>query len=127
MCWPLSDVPLWSPWYKPRRTSDRLIIIMLTVVTAALGLQVHLPAARVTRVASVRMTAPDGEDVLLAKFGLPKPDSLVTGRRAAVGIGLAAAAAIPLVGEPFAAYAEDGMFSVPPLPYAYDALEPTIE
>jgi len=86
----------------------------------------HAPSARVMRGPSPVMTT-GGEDVLFAKFGLPKgPESLVTGRRSAVGLGLAAAT-LPLFVEPFAAFAEDGMFSVPPLPYAYDALEPTID
>ena len=54
----------------------------------------------------------------MAKFGVPQPESLVTGRRQALGLGVTAAA-LPLLGFEGAAVAEDGMFSVPPLPYAY--------
>jgi len=50
----------------------------------------------------------------------------VTDRRRALGLGLAAAA-VPLVGFQGPAVADDGMFSVPPLPYPYDALEPHID
>ena len=43
----------------------------------------------------------------------------------ALALGLVAAT--PLLGVPMPAAAEDGMFSVPPLPYAYDALEPHVD
>jgi Fe-Mn family superoxide dismutase len=66
-----------------------------------------------------------GEEVLLSRFGLPSAESIVTGRRAAIGVGLAAA--VPLFGFEGSAVAEDPMFTLPPLPYAYDALEPHID
>ena len=74
-----------------------------------------LPRAAMRR--TVRMA--EGEDILLAKFGLPEADAIVTGRRSALGLGLAAAATVPMLGLQQAAFAEDGMFSLPPLPYAY--------
>merc|ERR1719263_390169 len=51
----------------------------------------------------------------------------MTSRRSALQLGAAAMAAAPLAAFVTPAVAEDGMFSVPPLPYAYDALEPHID
>merc|ERR1719379_2235382 len=48
-------------------------------------------------------------------------------RRQILGTAAAAAAALPLLGNVKPALADDGMFSLPPLPYAYDALEPHID
>ena len=70
-----------------------------------------------------RMTMPAGEEELLARFGLPTAEPK-TDRRTALGLLAGAAVA---TGFTPAAYAEDGMFSLPPLPYAYDALEPHID
>jgi Fe-Mn family superoxide dismutase len=61
------------------------------------------------------MAAHDGERILLAKFGLPA-DAFRTDRRQALGLGLAAVAA---VGTAAPAMADDPMFTLPPLPYAY--------
>lgn len=74
------------------------------------GPAVHTPAR-----ASVRMAALDGEQLLLAKFGLPA-DAFQTDRRQALGLGLAALAA---VGTAAPAMAQDPMFTLPPLPYPY--------
>jgi Fe-Mn family superoxide dismutase len=66
-----------------------------------------------------------GEQVLLSKFGVPSVECIAdlnTNRRTALGIGLAVS-----VGISTPAHADEGMFSVPPLPYAYDALEPHID
>ena len=71
------------------------------------------------------MTA-DGEELLLQRYGLPS-EGHTTSRRSALQLGAAAMAAAPLASFVSPAVAEDGMFSVPPLPYAYDALEPTID
>jgi Fe-Mn family superoxide dismutase len=65
-----------------------------------------------------------GEQVLLSKFGLPTVDDL--SRRSVLGLG-AAAVASPLFCNVAPAAADDAMFSLPPLPYAYDALEPHID
>ena len=43
----------------------------------------------------------------------------MTSRRSALQLGAAAMAAAPLAAFVTPAVAEDGMFSVPPLPYAY--------
>jgi Fe-Mn family superoxide dismutase len=64
-----------------------------------------------------------GEEQLLAKFGLPSADSVT--RRTALGLGLAATT--PLLGFSGAAVADDAMFTLPALPYAYDALEPHVD
>jgi Fe-Mn family superoxide dismutase len=72
-----------------------------------------------------RMTM-SGEEVLMTRFGLPMAENVVTDRRSALGLGMAAAA-LPLLSFEGAAFADDGMFTVPPLPYAYDALEPHID
>ena len=82
------------------------------------------PSTRVVSRASCPKMAATGEErLLLAKFGIPA-ESLLTTRRSALGLGLAAAAA---VGFSDAAVADDAMFKLPPLPYAYDALEPHID
>jgi Fe-Mn family superoxide dismutase len=86
-------------------------------LTASLSLGLRVPM-------SPRMAAPtSGEHELLAKFGLPKFEEISTDRRTALGL-MAGAAAFSAVSP---AQAQDGMFSVPPLPYAYDALEPHID
>jgi len=73
--------------------------------------------------ASVRMAA-GGEQILLARFGVPAPE-LSVDRRGALGLGAAACAALGTSMPAFAA--DDPMFTLPPLPYAYDALEPHID
>ncbi len=109
-----------SPIEKPEQEA------MLTVATAALAFNT-VPLRTVSRTAAVRMSSvDDGADVLLEKFGLPAPE-LEFSRRTAINLGLAAAAVAPLAGFSGAAFADDGMFSVPPLPYAYDALEPHVD
>jgi Fe-Mn family superoxide dismutase len=71
---------------------------------------------------SVQM-ATSGEERLLQRFGLPAEPSAVT-RRTALALGAATCASASFPRESFA---QDGMFAVPPLPYAYDALEPHID
>ena len=97
-----------------------MISCALLAVTGALV----APSTRVVSRASCPKMAATGEErLLLAKFGIPA-ESLLTTRRSALGLGLAAAAA---VGFSDAAVADDAMFKLPPLPYAYDALEPHID
>jgi Fe-Mn family superoxide dismutase len=68
-----------------------------------------------------------GEKELVSRFGLPQfEEPLAMDRRSAVSLGMAGAA-VSLFGGAMPASASDGMFAVPPLPYAYDALEPTID
>jgi Fe-Mn family superoxide dismutase len=83
------------------------------------------PTDNLVRMVAGEKTADDGVDTLLSQFGLPGVD-LSTGRRSAMGLGVAAFATATL-GNVQPAAAEDGMFSLPPLPYAYDALEPHID
>jgi len=66
-----------------------------------------------------------GEQQLLSRFGLPTEQTIT--RRNALNLGVAAAVAAPLLGAQSPALAEDAMFSLPPLPYAYDALEPHVD
>jgi Fe-Mn family superoxide dismutase len=96
------------------------LLALIAASTSAL----QLPA-RLQRAACPRMSLA-GEEALLARFGLPK-DEIKATRRSAMGLGLAAAAGVPMLGFQGAARAEDGMFSLPPLPYAYDALEPHVD
>jgi len=80
--------------------------------------------ASFSRASCPRMTI-SGEERLIQKFGLPT-EAPATSRRSALGLGLAAAVT-PLVSFGGAAVADDAMFTLPPLPYAYDALEPHID
>ena len=98
---------------------------MLFATIAVSGALVSPMARGVARSGPVCM-AMSGEERLMAKFGLPTPENYVTSRRNALGLGLAASV-VPMVGLSDAAFAQDGMFSVPPLPYDYDALEPHID
>ena len=99
---------------------------MMLLTAPAFSSYVLAPSAR-TR-ASVPMMSLSGEEELLSKFGVPAPEEFKTTRREALGLGatLGVAATMPFLGAA-PAFADDGMFSVPPLPYAYDALEPTID
>ena len=92
----------------------------------ALLLPITADALRMTGAPRMMAGGAAGETELMAKFGLPRPENYVTDRRSALGIG-AAAAATPLLGFMGPAAAADGMFSVPPLPYDYNALEPHID
>ena len=86
-----------------------------------------MPMHTMPSAGSARMAMSQGEELLLSKFGLPGPEEYVTSRRTALGLGaVASAAMLPFMGAA-PAMAEDGMFAVPPLPYAYDALEPHID
>jgi Fe-Mn family superoxide dismutase len=95
------------------------------LMTGTLGLQLASPT-RLQR-AAVRMSAPvnaDDLDELKARY-MPDLVTQQPDRRAAIGLAVAAGGMSMLNALP--AFAEDGMFSVPPLPYPYDALEPTID
>jgi Fe-Mn family superoxide dismutase len=100
---------------------------MLVAVTVSLAGALMAPTSRVGVRAGCPSMGLSGEEQLIAKFGLPTPESIVATRRSALGLGLAAAAAAPLVGFSQAAMAEDAMFTLPPLPYDYDALEPFVD
>jgi Fe-Mn family superoxide dismutase len=79
---------------------------------------------------ALRVTPPPaGEQLLLSKFGLPSSYAaeLTTTRRSALNLGIAATVASPLLLSSQSANAQDAMFSLPPLPYAYDALEPHVD
>ena len=93
---------------------------MMLLTAPAFSSYVLAPSAR-TR-ASVPMMSLSGEEELLSKFGVPAPEEFKTTRREALGLGatLGVAATMPFLGAA-PAVADDGMFSVPPLPYAYDA------
>ena len=89
-----------------------LYITLLVGTASALTLG---PVMRAPARATVAMSAQNGEDVLLSKFGLPA-QQLQTDRRSALGLGFAAVAAL---GSASPAMAQDAMFMLPPLPYAY--------
>jgi Fe-Mn family superoxide dismutase len=90
--------------------------------TSALKMGIAYPN---TRMGAASMSLVSGEEQLLSRFGLPT-EQLTTSRRSALGLSFAAAVT-PLFALGDAAHAADGMFSVPPLTYAYDALEPHID
>ena len=97
------------------RESPTIMRVAFTLTAAASASALVLP-----RACTPRMSAPlTGEDELLAKFGLPTFEEPKTDRRTALGL-LAGAAVATGMTPP--AYAQDGMFSLPPLPYAYDAV-----
>jgi Fe-Mn family superoxide dismutase len=84
-----------------------------------------------TRLAGARTCAPtmtvdDDYQLLVSRFG-PTSEEQQVSRRSAVQLGMATMAALPLASFVTPAVAADGMFSLPPLPYAYDALEPHID
>ena len=89
----------------------------MMVTFAASATALTMPATRLARATCPRMSV-SGEEELLARFGLPT-EQITTTRRSAVGLGLAAAAMSPLVAFEQAAHADDAMFTLPPLPYAY--------
>ena len=93
------------------------------LVASTLASASALTMPTVARRACAPRMALDGEQELLARFGLPV-EELKTDRRSALGLLAAGAATAAMVGP---AQAADGPFSVPPLPYAYDALEPHID
>ncbi|KAL1518813.1 hypothetical protein AB1Y20_003092 [Prymnesium parvum] len=96
---------------------------MLALASSA-SLALHPLAAAATRGrTAVHMSVPSGEEELLRRFGLPTPPCTPTRRDL---LGLAAGAAL-VSAMPPPALAEDGMFSLPPLPYDYGALEPHID
>eukprot|EP00965_Chrysotila_dentata_P147309 4863207-Pleurochrysis_carterae.AAC.2 len=88
---------------------------LAALATASLALQLPTP-----------LQTQRGEQLLLSRYGIPSDTlaPLTTSRRAALGLGVAAAAAGPLLGRAGAAFADEGMFSVPPLPYAYVRAHP---
>jgi Fe-Mn family superoxide dismutase len=96
------------------------MLALATPLTSGFSLNVA-PPARFQRTAPVCMAS--GEDELLRRFGLPGQD-FTPSRRDVLGLAGAAAVANAFQG---AAVAEDGMFSLPPLPYDYAALEPHID
>merc|ERR550514_2716313 len=98
---------------------------MMLLTTAANGftLQGSRPNTA-ARGCLAAMSIEDDCQILVSRFGLPAEE---ISRRSAVQLGAAAMAALPLAGFVTPAAAEDGMFSLPPLPYAYDALEPHID
>jgi len=101
------------------------LVALGALVASSEALQIINAAPR--RACAPRMAASSGEQELLAKFGLPAVEfDPKTDRRSALGLMAGAAVAAPLLGAS-PAYAQDGMFSLPPLPYAYDALEPHID
>mmetsp|Transcript_104727 Transcript_104727/g.180931 ORF Transcript_104727/g.180931 Transcript_104727/m.180931 type:complete len:555 (-) Transcript_104727:235-1899(-) len=87
-------------------------------------------AAKGKRRGDVSMKLEDvesGVEKLISRFGLPGQGiDTRTHRRSAIGLGLASMA-LPLLANVAPASAAEGMFSLPPLPYAYDALEPHID
>lgn len=82
--------------------------------SAAFSPQLSQPLAVGQRAAPL-MRAPLGEQELLSRFGLPKEECTPT-RREMLGLatGIALSSAMPSMAQ-----AEDGMFSLPPLPYDY--------
>ncbi len=76
-----------------------------------------------SRVCTPTMTAADDYNLLVSRFGSQVPSEEVS-RRSALQLGAAAMAALPLASFVSPAMAADGMFSLPPLPYAYVSIAP---
>jgi Fe-Mn family superoxide dismutase len=139
-------LPLSAPLHEtPRPRRSFVTAVALTVGLLLLGVVMHSPrdaapqagfAVSAFPLAASRAPAPamklEGEHLLLSRFGLPSEQAPGQGgqvamdRRSAVGLAAATAAAAALGGGPAPAMA-DGMFAVPPLPYAYNALEPHVD
>merc|ERR1719291_94491 len=100
-------------------THSSSITMLLLAFTCAAALQHGSSPLRRGRPAVMSL---EGEQVLLQRFGLPVSDELA--RRQVLALGAASAAAVLTSG---AANADDAMFTLPPLPYAYDALEPHVD
>lgn len=96
---------------------------MLSLATASAALSLHAPLRTAAPAPRAALRMADGEEELLRRFGLPK-DEFAPSRREL--LGLAAGAAV-MSTMPGVAQAQDGMFSLPPLPYDYNALEPHID
>jgi Fe-Mn family superoxide dismutase len=96
------------------------VSMMLSYGSSAL--HIATPAMRGLRSMAPQMATMEGEELLLQRFGLPS-DGAALSRRAALCLGASSVGVLSAM----PAYAQDGMFAVPPLPYAYDALEPHID
>jgi Fe-Mn family superoxide dismutase len=118
-------------YIQTKRESNELARFLLALNPRASSRGHSLFTASPTNVLAKMMadqgrSTDSGVDTLHSKFGLPLEDSEMD-RRSAIGLGVSAAASAALFGKVQPAAAQEGMFSLPPLPYAYDALEPHID
>jgi len=97
-------------------------VSMMMLSYGSSALHITAPAMRGLRSMAPQMSSLEGEELLLERYGLPS-DGAALSRRAALCLGATSVGVLSAM----PAYAQDGMFSVPPLPYAYDALEPHID
>jgi len=103
-------------------------VSLCALATACSALQLGARVMQTSRAQTNMLAGRDGVETLVNRFGLPASDSEpLVSRRGAVGLATIAAVSYPLLGMGSAAYAQDGMFTLPPLPYSYDALEPHVD
>merc|ERR1719491_324984 len=99
---------------------------MIAIASSAFGFNLPMAMRPAARTCAPTMTEAEDYQLLVSRFG-PTSQEQQHSRRSALQLGAAAMAALPLAGFVTPAVAADGMFSLPPLPYAYDALEPHID
>jgi len=99
---------------------------MLFAASAALGFNAPSALRPTGRTCAPAMGEAEDVQLLVSRFG-PTSQEQQHSRRSALQLGAAAMGATALAGFVSPAQAADGMFSLPPLPYAYDALEPHID
>ena len=99
---------------------------MLFASAAALGFNAPMGPTSIARTSPPTMGHKEDLDLLVSRFG---PTSYIHqeqqhSRRQAIQLGAAAMGASALAGFVSPAQAADGMFSLPPLPYAYVSSAP---
>ena len=91
---------------------------MIAIASSAFGFNLPMAMRPAARTCAPTMTEAEDYQLLVSRFG-PTSQEQQHSRRSALQLGAAAMAALPLAGFVTPAVAADGMFSLPPLPYAY--------
>ena len=96
---------------------------MLFASAAALGFNAPMGPTSIARTSAPTMGHKEDLGLLVSRFG-PTSQEQQHSRRQAIQLGAAAMGASALAGFVSPAQAADGMFSLPPLPYAYVSSSP---
>ena len=96
---------------------------MLFASAAALGFNAPSAVRSMGRTCAPTMGEAEDVQLLVSRFG-PTSQEQQHSRRSALQLGAAAMGATALAGFVSPAQAADGMFSLPPLPYAYVSSSP---